>query len=302
MSAIPIEERTQWVGASESAVLLGLSPFGTPYEIWHQKRGTLPAAVLDGIERIEAGWRFEPVIAAWADDNWDDWSLVKVEGYLQHPTESRMGASLDYRTSTTHLPVEIKNVDGFQFRTAWAGENEDGSAKVVVPMHYQIQLQHQIACSAAGTPGGWIVACVGGNHIDRFYFERNDELIAQIEVSITEFWESIDAREEPSPDFEQDSDAIAKLYSKAGTSTADLTGDNHIPVLCEAYVNGMAKEKAGKAEKKAAKAEILTIIGENAKALVRGFSVSAGMVAEAEVKAYTRKGYRNFRVNKKKGI
>ena len=165
-----------------------------------------------------------------------------------------MGASLDYRTSTTHLPVEIKNVDGFQFRTTWAGENEDGSAKVVVPMHYQIQLQHQIACSAAGTPGGWIVACVGGNHIDRFYFERNDELIAQIEVSITEFWESIDAREEPSPDFEQDADAIAKLFSKAGTSTVDLTGDNHIPVLCADYVKGMEQEKAGKAAKRAAKA------------------------------------------------
>ena len=56
----------------------------------------------------------------------------------------------------------------------------------------------------------------------------------------------------------------------------------------------------GKDLKDAAKAEILMIIGDAEKAVVRGgFKISAGMVAEAEIPAYTRKAYRNIRITYK---
>jgi hypothetical protein len=59
-------------------------------------------------------------------------------------------------------------------------------------------------------------------------------------------------------------------------------------------------KKAAEDKQKVAKAELLQLIGDSERVICQdGVSISAGMVAEAEVKAYTRAGYRGFRVNQK---
>ncbi len=49
-------------------------------------------------------------------------------------------------------------------------------------------------------------------------------------------------------------------------------------------------------EKKSAKAELLLAIGDAEKVLLDGFRISASMRAPAEVKAYIRAGFRDFRI------
>ena len=69
---------------------------------------------------------------------------------------------------------------------------------------------------------------------------------------------------------------------------------------CKQYQQGMEYEKLGKELKETAKAEIVMIIGDAEKAVVRGgYKISAGLVSEAEIPAYTRKAYRNIRVTQK---
>ena len=46
MTNIPVSERKNFVGASESAALFGLSPYTTLFELWHQKVGNIPSPVL----------------------------------------------------------------------------------------------------------------------------------------------------------------------------------------------------------------------------------------------------------------
>ena len=58
-------------------------------------------------------------------------------------------------------------------------------------------------------------------------------------------------------------------------------------------------DKTLEEQKDALKAQILFIISDAEKVIGDGYTISAGIVGECEIK-YTRKEYRNFRVNFKK--
>ena len=292
MSNIPIDERHKWIGSSESAAMLGVSPYLSRFELWHRKNGSIPTPDVDS-DRMAAGRFLEPAIAVWAQAKWK-WSLRKVENYDTHPTIGGMGASVDFQDSSDH-PVEIKNVDKWFFRENWTAE---GDEIIDAPLHYLIQVQHQLACRPPMSYG-WLVACVGGNSLYRMKIKRHPGTIAKIETTIDRFWQTIKAGEEPRPDFKADAAAVIKLYAASNSVVVDLTANNRLPELCATYKTGAAAQEAGKAERLSAKAEILSIMGTAHKAVCGdGYIISAPMVRETELPPTKREAYRAFQVNR----
>ncbi|TFH51590.1 MAG: hypothetical protein E4H01_00345 [Lysobacterales bacterium] len=165
---IPVSERKNWIGASESAALFGVSPYTTKFELFHQKVGSIAGPNLDTAERVMAGQFLEPSIAAWASKKWD-WPVVSVPEYRQHAHVPQMGCSLDFETTdVAPEPIEIKNVDNLIFRDQW---DHDGDIITDAPAHILVQLQHQLACPdpkrMAMAKRGWLLVCVGGNRLYR---------------------------------------------------------------------------------------------------------------------------------------
>lgn len=292
MTNIPVAERGLWVGSSESAALLGVSPFTTRFALFHEKSGNVARPDLDGLERIEAGRFLEPAIAAWAAHKWS-WPVRKVTEYLVHPRVARMGASLDFETAAGE-PVEIKNVDSSIFREKWVSE---GDNLIEAPVHYLVQVQHQLACRPAASRG-WIVACVGGNKLYRMPVDRHPALVRRIEAEVAAFWAAVDRGDEPAPDFEQDGETLSLLYPRGGGGSVDLTTHNRAPELCDAYLAGKADEKAAKARAEAALAEIKSLVGAASEARVTGFDISIADIPEGVVAASTRRAYRRFNVKR----
>lgn len=294
MTAIPLEERVNWIGSSESAVILGCSPFNTYFTLWHEKAGNIPAEDLDHLERIQAGKHLEPAIAAWAAEKWDDWSPRKVTGYLEHPTTAKMGASLDFEDGAdpSGPPIEIKNVDWMIFKDHWLSE---GDAVLDAPIHYLLQLQHQLACRPSATYG-WLLACVGGNKLYRMKVDRHSGIIARLETEVAAFWESITQGQEPKPDFENDGATIARLYSSGNGEVLDMTDNNRMPELCSLYQTAKGEEKAAKERAGAAIAEIKAMLGEASGATCTGFTVKSTDIPGGEVKASTRNPYRRWTI------
>lgn len=293
MSNIALSERAKWVGASESAALLGVSPFLTRFELWHFKSGTIPPHDLDENERVQAGQHLEAAIAAWASARWN-WPVRKVRDYLVHPHVARMGASLDFETLDGQ-PVEIKNVDYLVFRDGeWAAE---GDVLTDAPAHYLIQVQHQLACRP-GIERGWLVVCVGGNRLYRMEVPRHEKLIARIEREVAAFWRSVEEGHEPRPDFEADASTIGLLYAGQEGEVIDLRQHNRFPDLCAEYLAAHEIEKEARARKAAALAEIKTIMGSATTAIgPDGFKVKASHVPGG---SYTRDPYWRFNVTKPK--
>lgn len=280
MTNIARQERVRWVGASESAALLGVSPYLTRFELWHQKAGHIEAANLDGQERIEAGRHLEPAIAAWAAGKWS-WPLRNVEAYLAHPSVEGMGCSLDFETLDGE-PVEIKNVDRSVFLDGdWLAE---GDLLLDAPAHFLIQLQHQLACRP-GPARGWLVACVGGNRLYRMEVARHAGLIARIEREVVAFWRSIAAGEAPDPDFLADAAVIGQLYDGgSGEGVVDLRDDLRAHDLCAEYLAALADEKVARERKTRALAELKTKMQGSRVALAAGgMRVRASLVPAAEI-------------------
>lgn len=301
--------RVRDVTSTEISALFGISPYSTAYELWHAKRSKQITAI-EPNERMTWGTRLEePIAKGVCEDN--GWDAQPFKEYMRAP-DLRIGASFDWRIlpgQTTGIPskidlrhvrgpglLEIKNVDGLVFRNEWL--KGDDNAEAEAPPHIELQIQHQMLVS--GLSWGVIAALVGGNNLHMILRMADPAIAAAITTRVAEFWESVDAGAEPTPDFSRDASAIMSIYNHAQPGKIhDATGQDHVAGLLNEYTAASEESKRADARKQAAKAEIITIMGDAEKLLAQGYSVSAGLVGESEI-AYTRKPYRTFRVYQKK--
>lgn len=292
-----LEMRTKDITSTEVSALFGLSPYMTQFELWHQKKnGTVVEH--PGNERTQWGTRLEASIAhGIAEDN--NWEIRPMSEYMRDP-ETRTGSSFDYAIEgrevdgtimNAHGILEIKNVDALQFRDGWTiGENKE----IEAPPHIEMQVQHQLLVS--GRDFAYIGALVGGNTVKLIKRRRDEDVIHAILKRVDWFWKTIEANTPPKPDFLADADFISKtLYAKADEGTV-VTADQALTDLAHKYIEAATKEREWTNVKKAVKAEILTLIGKNAKVIGDKFTISAGETAPTWVERYERKGFRNFRV------
>ena len=289
MTNISLAERRNWIGGSEVAGLLGLSPYTSAFQLYHEKRGAVAAADLDDNERIMAGRHLEPAIAGWANEKWG-WDLAKVTEYIPHPTVRQFGCSLDFRTGDG-LPVEIKNQDGGIFRERWVTE---GDEVIDAPAYFLIQLQAQMACT--GVEAGWLLACAGGNRLYRMRVARHDRLIARLEQAVDDFWADVRDGVEPPFDPESDLDTLSILYASSRGAMLDLSGDNELPAACAGYLKAKEEEKAAKARVDLWKGVITQAIGAAPGAKIKGFTATFTDVPASVVPASTRRAHRRLTI------
>ncbi len=289
MSNIALEDRIKYVGASEVADLFGVG-FKSRWQLWLEKAGRLEPEDLSANEHIRRGNFLEPAIAEWAADKWG-MKIRKVKRYKQHPDVPRLGASLDYESQEGKLiPVEIKSSEA---RQLW---EVDGDTILDAPLKYLLQVQTQLAC--AGAEYAWLIVMLAGK-LYRMKVHRHDDTIQKILAEVKDFWATVDEKKEPKPDFAADSALIASLMQVDKEKVVDLTGNNHLPVLCAEYLESGETEKKAKEKREAAMAEIRGIIGDAGKAMAKGFKITTTMVAESQI-SYVRKAYPNTRITKEK--
>lgn len=277
--------RTKDLTSTEAAALFGASPYATEYELHHVKSGTLEKS-FEANERMKWGNRLESAIALGIAE---DYGLIvePFKCYMRIP-EIRMGSSFDFKIVgivedfdgdecardmfRQHGPgiMEVKNVDGLQFRRNWI---EDG-AEIEAPPHIEFQVQHQL--ETAGLGWSLIAPLVGGNTPKVVIRERDTELGALIREKVAHFWARIDAGIAPEPDFAKDADTVSKLYVDNDGSSIDLTDNPRVAELCREYKDAAAHEKDAALRKKAAKAELLTIIEAAKSVRTEGYKISAG--------------------------
>lgn len=302
--------RTMDITSTESSALFGLNPWTTEFELYHQKKdGTV--VELEENERMSWGLTLERTIAQEIARRYGV-KVRRLSAYARHD-EVRMGASFDYEIVgivhgevedtvlqamyAAHGPgnLEIKNVDGLIFRDQWATE---GSQVVEAPPRIEIQVQHQLEVIQRNWSALGVL--VGGNTLRLLTRERDPAVGRSLRFKIGEFWDRVANGQPPEIDFNRDAAFVAKLFGHAEPgSFIDLRDNNRAAELAAEYKRAADEAKAAADRKEAAKAELLTIIGEAEKAALPGFTLSAGVVGEAEIN-YTRKPYRNFRLTQRK--
>jgi len=317
-----LKERHTRINGTEAAVLINESPYCTPYELFHRKRGDIPEAFEIGM-RGRVGKALEPAVAKLVGKELKC-KLRKLGGYFWN--DDGMGATMDYEIIEGSINVlgqneegtpvwkvqdgkgwlvEIKTVDFLIFRDNWCFEDQ-GQKVIEPPVHIELQGQHQ--CEVAARPGVIFATLVGGNDL-RFITRPADPNVGLGLRELThKFWEDVGTNREPEVDFVNDADLIAQLYAHSDSeSVYDGLEMDTLLKLCKQYEKARVIEKNAATAKKAAKSEMLTVIGSCSRArMPGGWSISATEVAPSPGTLITpemvgqvtggRKGYRTFKV------
>lgn len=296
--------RTKDGTSTDTAALFGCSPYLTLFELWHRKKLGLNVE-LKATKRMERGNAREAAIAAdiAADSGW---TIRPMKEYVRL-ADSRIAASFDFQITDgfthplsagcTHdadgTIFEIKRVNFRQYKQGWL--IEDGVA-IEAPPHIEFQVQTQMLVS--GCACAVIGADIGEDSDIILIRPRHEGMIAAITERWAKLWTSVEANEPPEPDYVADSEFIigrGQFVDVGSVIEADtLAGLKQIAVE---YKRQSKAESAAEKAKKAAKAQIVSMIGGAEKVMDNGrVLISASMVGPCEVPAFVKNGSRNIRV------
>lgn len=184
------QKRSEYLGSSDIAAILGMSKWMTPLQVWERKVHPMETDEAP-TKAMLRGKRLERYIL----DMFEEELVIKVvrrgERY-SHPEYPWMRAEVDGETNGD-WNIEAKSVHPNAAKE-WG---EDGSGADGVPMYYLAQVH--FALMVTGRPGCFVVALIGDD-LRVYEVLRNDEWYKAVLIpKCLEFWRLVQSAEAPPP-------------------------------------------------------------------------------------------------------
>jgi len=182
--------RAQGVTASEAAIVLGRSPYKTPWRLWAERTGMARAADLSTNPHVQRGNALEDEARRTFENRHGTMLLPLCGEAEEHPV---LRASFD-GIADDGAPVELKVPAERTFAEVAAKTTESTAFRLYWP-----QVQHQLY--VAGAAQGWLVFYGGPDRLLEFPIERDEVFLSQELVpAALAFWEAVAKRKEPPRD------------------------------------------------------------------------------------------------------
>lgn len=175
------------MSASKVAAALGLSPWESPFSLWHRMAGN----VVDEIQTDEQarGHFLEPAIIEWFASKHPTWQITPGAAYEANGWQM---ATPDSTIDTTE-DVRVLEVKSDAKWWLWGKPHTDE-----IPIYYRVQVLWQL--DVLGLDVAHVAVLTGNLEFAEYVVERNDEEIAEIRAMAWEFMESIRLGVQPSID------------------------------------------------------------------------------------------------------
>lgn len=244
--------RSTGIGASEFAAIAGVHEYSTAYEVYLRKVGELPE--LEETLPMRRGKMLEPVIVEEAAERMG----VAVKRYpvpmYRHPDHDWLFATPD---------AEMEDGRGLETKlTNWRVASvlgRDGTDEARLEWLCQVQIQMAVM--------GWeqvTIAVLLDTHspVRLYPVERDDRTISRLIQMGGEFWDRVQNRQSPEPDFRHPStpDLIRTLHGIASGTIIDLGPDASNDWAQRQRYMAVAKRCEERAEQH--KARVLHAIGD----------------------------------------
>jgi putative phage-type endonuclease len=170
-------DRTGFLGSSDSAAILGVSPYKTPLALYLEKTGEGdPEDENRNLEAKKRGKRLEPYICDMLEEEGIKLAARNVQYWdAEHPF---LGAQIDAET-VDGRNVEIKTVHPFASKD-WGAELTDS-----IPLHYTAQAMHGLMVSKREQT---VFAVLIGDDLRIYKVDADYETIAGMREREVKFW------------------------------------------------------------------------------------------------------------------
>jgi putative phage-type endonuclease len=251
------------IGSSDVANILEVG-FKPPLYTYRVKRSELPPDPDEELdEALLWGTLHEETVAReWARRNR---SVIRRVGLIARIDAPWMMCTLDRRVTECPLNREQRERCALEVKTRNAFVSKKWKREV--PDDVLAQTLWQI--NVTGYDHIHVACLIGGNDYRQYTVRRvgNEDLIEDIVTATGRMWQRI--KQGRPPQSSGDPDQLIDLYERLNpdrTGTVQVEGTDAVEVLAE-YEAGRLQEKAGKAKKNTAKAQLVDRLGDNAVAM-----------------------------------
>lgn len=202
--------RSQYIGGSDAAAVMGLNPFSSPYALWAEKTGQIPCFA--GNLSTEVGTFLEEFVAQKFAAETGKKVRKCNQSFLNSDYPFAI-ANIDREIVGEDAGLEIKTTSELNMKKFKGGE---------YPANYYCQCVHYIAMT--GKQRWYLAVLIGNRDFQWFTIERDEAEIAALMGAEADFWELVKNRTPPVADGSRaTTDAIKSIFAESSEDTVDLT-------------------------------------------------------------------------------
>lgn len=222
----PETQRSQWLGGSDIAAVMGISPWTTPMGLYEKKTAPAAETKVRNKGALRRGQRWESVVAEMLVERLEEEGhtveIVASNRRYQDTEHGFMASEIDFELRLDGEPeiwnAELKTVHPFKTKE-WGESGTDD-----LPIHYTAQVMWGMGVTRRRK--GMLAALFGADELRTYPVMGDDETIAALRAHGLAFWNNhVLARVPPPP---IDLADVARMYAKqsdvpALLADADLT-------------------------------------------------------------------------------
>lgn len=182
-------DRQKFIGGSDAAAVMGLSPYATPVELWLEKTGQREREQPDPVRQriLDRGKKLEPFVLDMVLDKLRERGhqieLIQRNQRYIDPEHPFLAAEIDFELllDGEHINGDCKTVIGFA-RKKWGDEDTDE-----VPIEYAAQFMHGLMVT--NRRRCLVAALIGLDDVAIYWVDRDEETIAGMRAKEVEFWQ-----------------------------------------------------------------------------------------------------------------
>lgn len=247
------------MSASKVAAVMGLSPYESPFSLWHRMAGLVPPQ--EQTEAMSRGHYLEPAIVAWFADQHPTWKVTPAGTYVS-PEDDRFAATPDRLVTTDEGELRLVECKSEGDDESWGEPGSDD-----IPIHYRCQVLWQMAVTGARvTHLGLLTKFL------RFVeyvvpFDATDA--AALTTKAAAFMASLPSGSSPQRPALDSHDRTYTTVRQLHPSLSDPDVDVDLPVA-RRYCDAVTARKAAVVAETAAKTELADLMGDARRALFAG--------------------------------
>jgi putative phage-type endonuclease len=208
--------RQGFIGGSDIAAILGVSPWKTAYELWEEKTSGWQQASSEARDKVlNRGKKLEPIVIEMLQEEKDVWVLERNQIHID-PEHPFLRAEIDFEYvidgslgAMVSAPENIGNGDVKTVHPFAAKDwGEEGTDEF--PVYYAAQFQFGLMVTGRQTC--MVAALIGADDLRVYDIQRDEEIISHIRKVAVDFWFNNIANRVPPPI--QTSEDAAKMLRR----------------------------------------------------------------------------------------